>query len=148
MICVREHTKDSILANADARLGNAVEQEIETALGEIAKIARLRLEDAPVSLSTHVLDTVTGRPAAGVAVELRRAGEAGRVGGDRRRRPRDVRRRRDGRSSSSSSPSATTSASAPFLDRVPLRFTIADAGAHYHVPLLVSPWAYSTYRGS
>jgi 5-hydroxyisourate hydrolase len=35
-----------------------------------------------------------------------------------------------------------------FLDRVPVRFTIADAGAHYHVPLLVSPWAYSTYRGS
>ena len=36
----------------------------------------------------------------------------------------------------------------PFLDLVPVRFGIADAGAHYHVPLLVSPWAYSTYRGS
>ena len=36
----------------------------------------------------------------------------------------------------------------PFLDVVPLRFGIADAAAHYHVPLLVSPWAYSTYRGS
>ena len=35
----------------------------------------------------------------------------------------------------------------PFLDTVPVRFGIADAGAHYHVPLLVSPWAYSTYRG-
>ena len=46
VICVREHTKESILANADARLGNTVEQEIQTALGEIAKIARLRLEDA------------------------------------------------------------------------------------------------------
>ncbi|WP_053227465.1 adenine deaminase [Solirubrobacter soli] len=46
VICVREHTKDSILANADARLGNTVEQEIDTALGEIGKIARLRLEDA------------------------------------------------------------------------------------------------------
>jgi adenine deaminase len=46
VVCVREHTKDSILADADARLGNSVEQEIETALGEIAKIARLRLEDA------------------------------------------------------------------------------------------------------
>ena len=46
VVCVREHTKDSILANADARLGNTREQEIETALGEIAKIARLRLEDA------------------------------------------------------------------------------------------------------
>src|SRR4051794_19733903 len=45
VICVREHTKESILADAEARLDNAVEQEIETALGEIAKIARLRLQD-------------------------------------------------------------------------------------------------------
>ena len=36
----------------------------------------------------------------------------------------------------------------PFLDRVPVRFAIADAVAGYHVPLLVTPWAYSTYRGS
>ena len=36
----------------------------------------------------------------------------------------------------------------PFLDVVPVRISIADAGAHYHVPLLASPWAYSTYRGS
>lgn len=36
----------------------------------------------------------------------------------------------------------------PFLDRVPLRFGIADASAHYHVPILCSPWSYSTYRGS
>lgn len=36
----------------------------------------------------------------------------------------------------------------PFLDRIPLAFGIADPGAHYHVPLLVSPWSFSTYRGS
>ena len=36
----------------------------------------------------------------------------------------------------------------PFLDVVPIRFSIAEPAAHYHVPLLVSPWAYSTYRGS
>lgn len=36
----------------------------------------------------------------------------------------------------------------PFLDLVPIRFGIADANSHYHVPLLVSPWSYSTYRGS
>jgi 5-hydroxyisourate hydrolase len=36
----------------------------------------------------------------------------------------------------------------PFLDHVPVRFGVADPAAHYHVPLLVSPWAYSTYRGS
>jgi 2-oxo-4-hydroxy-4-carboxy--5-ureidoimidazoline (OHCU) decarboxylase len=43
---VRDHTKESILAAADARLENTREAEVETALGEIAKIARLRLEDA------------------------------------------------------------------------------------------------------
>jgi 5-hydroxyisourate hydrolase len=36
----------------------------------------------------------------------------------------------------------------PFLDEVPVRFGIADPALHYHIPLLVSPWAYSTYRGS
>jgi 5-hydroxyisourate hydrolase len=36
----------------------------------------------------------------------------------------------------------------PFLDEIPIRFAIANADEHYHVPLLVSPWAYSTYRGS
>ncbi len=41
-----------------------------------------------------------------------------------------------------------TSTTLPFLDRIPIRFGIADASIHYHVPLLVSPWAYSTYRGS
>jgi 5-hydroxyisourate hydrolase-like protein (transthyretin family) len=39
-------------------------------------------------------------------------------------------------------------ATPPFLDRVPVRFGIAEAEGHYHVPLLTSPWAYSTYRGS
>jgi 5-hydroxyisourate hydrolase len=40
------------------------------------------------------------------------------------------------------------SADLPFLERVPVRFGVADASVHYHVPLLTSPWAYSTYRGS
>jgi 5-hydroxyisourate hydrolase len=42
----------------------------------------------------------------------------------------------------------TATADPPFLDVVPVRFTVADAAGHYHVPLLVSPWSYSTYRGS
>jgi len=36
----------------------------------------------------------------------------------------------------------------PFLDIVPIRFAVAEAEVHYHVPLLVTPWSYSTYRGS
>jgi 5-hydroxyisourate hydrolase len=42
----------------------------------------------------------------------------------------------------------TGSADPPFLGRVPVRFGVADASAHYHVPLLTSPWSFSTYRGS
>ena len=42
----------------------------------------------------------------------------------------------------------TATADPPFLDVVPIRFTIAEPDGHYHVPLLVSPWSYSTYRGS
>jgi 5-hydroxyisourate hydrolase len=42
----------------------------------------------------------------------------------------------------------TTLPEPPFIDEVPLDFGIADASLHYHVPLLVSPWSYSTYRGS
>jgi 5-hydroxyisourate hydrolase len=41
-----------------------------------------------------------------------------------------------------------TTADPPFLDLVPIRFTLAEPDGHYHVPLLVSPWSYSTYRGS
>jgi len=100
-----------------------------------------------VSLSTHVLDTARGRPAAGVAVVLRRDGtEVEAVVTDA-----------DGRARFGAVPAGEYElefavgdyfGEAPFLDRVPVRFRVADADAHYHVPLLVSPWAYSTYRGS
>ena len=103
-----------------------------------------------MSLTTHVLDTVRGIPAAGVAIELRRGDEL---------LTRTV-TNADGRTDE---PLLTESPAGEyelvfavgdyfgeraFLDRVPVRFTIADPDAHYHVPLLVSPWSYSTYRGS
>ena len=100
-----------------------------------------------MSLSTHVLDTVTGRPAAGVAVMLRREGAV----------VASVETNEDGRATFGEVGGGEFElefavgdyfGDAPFLDRVPLRFRIADPDAHYHVPLLVSPWAYSTYRGS
>jgi 5-hydroxyisourate hydrolase len=100
-----------------------------------------------VSLSTHVLDTANGRPAAGVPVELRKDGElvTSKV------------TNADGRAVFGAVGEGVFElefavgdyfGEQPFLDRIPIRFKIADAGTHYHVPLLVSPWAYSTYRGS
>ena len=102
-----------------------------------------------MSLSTHVLDTTRGRPAAGVAVELRAAGGETIVSA-----VTDA----DGRARLADELAAGEYelvfavgdhfGTREFLDRVPIRFRIADPAAHYHVPLLVSPWAYSTYRGS
>ena len=100
-----------------------------------------------MSLSTHVLDTVTGRPAAGVAVMLRREGAV----------VASVETNEDGRATFGEVGGGEFElefavgdyfGERAFLDRVPVRFTIAEPDAHYHVPLLVSPWSYSTYRGS
>jgi 5-hydroxyisourate hydrolase len=101
-----------------------------------------------MSLTTHVLDTARGVPAAGVAIELRRGDEVLAA----------VTANADGRARLLDETAAGEYelvfavgdyfGERAFLDRVPVRFTIADPGAHYHVPLLVSPWSYSTYRGS
>lgn len=113
-------------------------------------------------LSTHVLDTVTGLPASGLAVELVRIEIDNVV--HLVRAETDI----DGRISSLLSGAdmtigryelrffvadhfslqAVKQSDPPFLDVVPVRFAIADTQTNYHVPLLVSPWAYSTYRGS
>ena len=113
-------------------------------------------------LTTHVLDTASGRPAAGVTVEVWRL-EAGN-----RRLVTETATNADGRTDGpllageALTPGVYELVFAvgdyfggrgrvdnpPFLDRVPVRFGIADSTAHYHVPLLASPWAYSTYRGS
>ena len=114
-------------------------------------------------LSTHVLDTARGRPAAGVTVRLYRIDS----GGGRTLLTESV-TNHDGRTDAPLLSGETFLAgvyelhfavaayfasdpqvpSVPFLDIVPIRFGIADPNAGYHVPLLVSPWSYSTYRGS
>ena len=102
-------------------------------------------------LTTHVLDTARGRPASGVQIELFRL--------DPRTPLKAIATNADGRTDE---PLLTTLEVGRYellffvggyfgeglYDEVPIRFRIEDAGAHYHVPLLVSPWAYSTYRGS
>ena len=104
-------------------------------------------------LTTHVLDTAAGRPAAGIPIELTR------VDGERRELLRALTTNADGRTDEpllADSPAGDYELTfrvgayfgEGFLDVVPIRFTVTEAGAHYHVPLLVSPWSYSTYRGS
>ena len=111
-------------------------------------------------LTTHVLDTARGRPAEGVALALYR------MDGDRRTRLGETHTNADGRTDAPLAEGDGLVAAVHelvfqagewleqqglptgFLDEVPIRFRIVDAGQHYHVPLLLSPFAYSTYRGS
>jgi 5-hydroxyisourate hydrolase len=114
-------------------------------------------------LTTHVLDTAHGRPGAGIKVELFA------IAGETRRSLLTTQTNADGRCDApllnddafvtgeyelvfhAGDYFAAMGVALPsprFVDRVALRFGIADAASHYHVPLLVSPWSYSTYRGS
>ena len=113
-------------------------------------------------LSTHALDLTTGRPAAGLRIELRRISpEPGLL--------KTAVTNADGRTDAPLlagaemvagvyqlefqvgayfSGKGAPSSKVPFLDVVPVRFGISDPSGSYHVPLLVTPWAYNTYRGS
>jgi 2-oxo-4-hydroxy-4-carboxy-5-ureidoimidazoline decarboxylase len=173
IVCVRRHTKDSILADFERRLPNDIATETETSIAEICRIAALRLDQLVVSddrlpvhgrLSTHVLDTHSGKPAAGIAVELVERSLLGAsrivtravtnadgrtdhplIGG----RPLPI-----GRYELSFSVGKyfrernVPLSDPPFLDDIALRFAISEPEGHLHVPLLVTPWSYATYRGS
>jgi 2-oxo-4-hydroxy-4-carboxy-5-ureidoimidazoline decarboxylase len=172
IVCVRRHTKDSILKQFAKRIDNAPAQEFETALEEVFRIAALRLdqkiEHADLGLngrlSTHVLDNHAGRPARGLWLALRELSA-----GDAPRLLVRTQTNADGRTdqpliSGRPVPSGQYEllfsvadyfaeqrvplAEPPFLDVVPIRFSIAEPEGHYHVPLLVTPWSYGTYRGS
>jgi 5-hydroxyisourate hydrolase len=116
-------------------------------------------------LTTHVLDTVHGRPAAGLGIELYRIDPES----DARERLHAVRTNAEGRTDGPLlagdalragiyelvfslgdyfAAVGRANAPIPFLDKVPVRFGVSDPDANYHIPLLASPWAYSTYRGS
>ncbi len=115
-------------------------------------------------LTTHVLDTARGTPAQGLRIDLYR------LSGNSRERLKSVATNADGRVDGgpmlidesfvageyelvfhAGEYLRTTGQALPepaFLDVIPIRFGIADTTAHYHVPLLLSPYGYSTYRGS
>jgi 5-hydroxyisourate hydrolase len=115
-------------------------------------------------LTTHVLDTSIGRPAAGVEIELHALGADGA-----RKLIKRASTNADGRTDAPLLSAAEAQVGTyelsfhvgayfrqrgalttepPFFDVVPIRFAVADPGAYYHVPLAVTPWSYSTYRGS
>ena len=173
IVCVRRHGKESILRQFEQRLQNDAASERETALVEIMRIVALRLDqrvDAPVRLavngrlSTHVLDLNGGKPAAGIAIELYEMSHS-----DDAIHIASAVTNSDGRTdrpliADRPIPIAqyelrfavgdhyarigTPVADPPFLGVVPIRFSVAEPEGHYHVPLLVTPWSYSTYRGS
>lgn len=114
-------------------------------------------------LTTHVLDTALGRPGNGLRIEIFR------IEGENRTRLGEVVTNDDGRCDAPILEGADFTAGEyellfhagdyldsqqvpgdkpRFLDRIPLRFGVANAEEHYHVPLLLSPYSYSTYRGS
>jgi len=172
IIAVARHTRTSIQRQLERRLRNDRDAELAAAIREIGYITRLRLVaavDGPGKpktdgrLSTHVLNTVTGRPAAGLMVVLKE------IGGDADGVLKEAITNADGRTDEpliSGVPlrmgwyeiefhvgkyfdwEEIPAADPPFLDVVPVHFAIAEPEGHYHVPLIASPWSYSTYRGS
>ena len=173
IVCVLRHTRDSILRDFERRLPNDAKAEAQKSIEEIYRIAALRLDQVVASddrlkvhgrMSTHVLDTHSGRPARGVAVELVELSELGAsrvvtraitnsdgrtdqplIGG----RPLPI-----GRYELTFSVGKyfaerqVPMPDPPFLDQIPVRFSVSEPEGHLHVPLLVTPWSYATYRGS
>jgi 2-oxo-4-hydroxy-4-carboxy-5-ureidoimidazoline decarboxylase len=165
IVCVRRHTRDSILTQFERRLRNDLDTERARAIEEIGLITRLRLVaqvDGPGKprttgrLTTHVLDLSTGRPAAGIPITLHEIGASacGLL--------REAVTNADGRTDApliDNEPLRIGTYELTFrvghrfggkglLDTIPIRFSIAEPEGHYHVPLLVTPWSYTTYRGS
>jgi 5-hydroxyisourate hydrolase len=108
-----------------------------------------------MSLSTHVLDAVRGKPAAGIGVRLEAAADDGwmplatvRTGADGRVRDGLSEHVTKGPHRLVFDTAAYFADQELFYPEVAICFSIADPAAHYHVPLLISPFAYSTYRGS
>jgi 5-hydroxyisourate hydrolase len=104
-----------------------------------------------MSLTTHVLDVARGRPAAGVAIELSREGEllASAVTNASGRTDAPLLERLEpGEYELRFAVGDYFGAEERFLDVVPVRFGVSDPDAHHHVPLLVAPGGYTTYRGS
>jgi 2-oxo-4-hydroxy-4-carboxy-5-ureidoimidazoline decarboxylase len=173
IICVRRHTKDSILSDFERRLPNDAATETQKSIEEICRIAALRLDQLVTAsdrlqvhgrLSTHVLDNHRGKPAAGIEIELIELANLGAsriitraiTNADGRTdlplihgRPVPIGRYELAFNVGKYfSERKVPMCDPPFLDVIPLRFSVSEPEGHLHVPLLVTPWSYATYRGS
>lgn len=167
IIAVKGRTKEAVMAFMRQRVANSREAELRQALKEVGIIAGFRLAglvQAAGRLSTHVLDTSIGKPACGMRVELwELEGDGMGAAAVDIRLLKDVRLNEDGRCGEPMLMGYLQTGTyelrfhagdyfaergVGFLDVIPVRFEIRDPEAHYHVPLLVSPGGYSTYRGS
>jgi len=171
ILAVRNANKSTILASFATRIHNGRAEELATAIAQVHKIAWMRLRALVTPnptgfLTCHVLDTARGCPAAGMPITLKRLDEASGAWSTLSSFVTNS----DGRLTGGPAlkeaaftvgtyewtfgvgeyfaAAGVPIAGTPFLSDVPLRFGIDDPEAHYHVPLLCSPWSYSTYRGS
>ena len=163
IVCASGKSADEMLGLLQERLPNSAENEISIAANEQRKITQLRLQKLERNhmnpITTHILDTSLGRPAAGVSVALFRAdngdekllGQAA-TNGDGRIAEGLIRdadyspgiyRIEFDTEAYFSSMNATA-----FYPSISITFRVSPGEAHYHVPLLLSPFGYSTYRGS
>eukprot|EP00928_Gymnodinium_smaydae_P043797 TRINITY_DN29280_c0_g1_i2.p1 TRINITY_DN29280_c0_g1~~TRINITY_DN29280_c0_g1_i2.p1 ORF type:complete len:302 (-),score=27.91 TRINITY_DN29280_c0_g1_i2:105-1010(-) len=168
-------TKYTVLSALAGRIGNTRDKEIAIALEQVHKIAwtrilsKLESDQLAGFLTCHVLDTANGCPAVGMRITLSRvvtcdSGEGASVLISNFV-TNDDGRLEDGPALKGAAfavgvyewvfhagdyfvSKGTFVSATPFLDRIPVRFGIDNPDDHYHVPLLVSPWSYSTYRGS
>lgn len=171
ILAARNVTKYTVLAAIEGRLHCTREAEFAGALVQVGKIAWMRLLAALDTsgnkgfLTCHVLDTAHGCPAEGMRIHLTRLSPPEHAGF-----VKEFVTNYDGRLECGAALKGddfipgtyewtffvgdyfarmnTVTSGVPFLNELPLRFGIDDPEEHYHVPLLVSPWGYSTYRGS
>ncbi|GEP11151.1 2-oxo-4-hydroxy-4-carboxy-5-ureidoimidazoline decarboxylase [Methylobacterium gnaphalii] len=173
ILCVKRHGRASLLRNFEKRLASSPEIERRAAEVEVMRIAAIRLNalvegegslKTTGRISTHVLDTTRGKPAAGVELELHEI-----ISPTETMLIAKAVTNSDGRTDAPliggrPVPIATYELrfalgdhyrrlgldlpEPPFLDVVPLRFGVSDPEGHFHVPLVATPWSYQTYRGS
>lgn len=166
ILCVRRHTRDSIFTQFEMRLANDPEQEFTHALGEISRITALRLDQhvaAPDKLrvhgflDVHVIDTTRGLPAWGLAVELHElrgdgtTWKRGQCVIDDRGLP-EMPLLADcpiplGQYEVRFLAGAYFAERRSLFDIIPVRFAVAEPEGKYHIPLRLTPWSYTVYRG-